>query len=437
MRCHQILKAHGLLDRPKEYLVRPHEKEEIRFLSSSDGRLRELEELVHALYIIDREYSETRSLTFKVNNTEIWTELKDVIEALYSFLTNRFLELKIEKTQSSRSLQTVLLGASASFAKRPTVTCLFSGGMDSTAGVLKIGHMEEPLLHHTITGKVIKGKVCRLHDLGPLNEYGLALTDSQLRNIRPGRSSLRGLLFLTNASIIANSFDHTCIVMAENGPLMINPQVSQLSPRPTLNAHPFLVKCFERILRRLTDKKFEITCIFKEKTKAEIFALTTKQADLINKTYSCFTVQGQEKMCGICYACFVRRVSALSINHREPQILYSMDPFSIDIGELGNRSVQKMNILKDSLSFFRDILFDDALVEQVFEDIPKGFFSCGQSILRRFAEDIFLGTKNYLAATNRSRLNALGKFAALMIEKEIDKDVLVRRNMQLQQQLKN
>jgi 7-cyano-7-deazaguanine synthase in queuosine biosynthesis len=434
MRCSLILKNHALLDRPKEHLIYPFEKEEVRFLSSVDGKLRELEELVLSLYVMDREYPEENSLILEVCNTKTWTELKGVIETLFSFLTDRYLSLRFEKAQSPKSLQSTLFNTSPIFFKKPTLTCLFSGGLDSTAGVLNLQQTEEPLLHHTITGKVVKGKVCDLHKSPTLNKHGLALTDSQLRYVRPGRSSLRGFLFLTNASIIANSFGHRTIVMPENGPLMINPQVSLLSPQPTRNAHPFLVKSFEQILSRLTGKEFTVKSIFKEKTKAEIFASVITQTGLINKTYSCFTVQGQKKMCGICYACFVRRASALCVDYQEPKTIYSMDPFTVDIGKLGNISVQKINILKDSLSLFRNVLFNDELVDQLLEDVPKGFFSNGRDLLRRFAEDLFLGTKNYLMGKDPSLLNAFGKFAAEMISAKIDESILIERREQLLKQ---
>lgn len=436
MRSSNILKYHDLLNRPKEYFVPPYEEKEARFVSSANGRLRELEELVLSLYIIDREYPEENTLALQVSEIKIWAELKDAIQDLFSFLTDRYLDLKFERSPRSRSLQTTLFNSSVDFDRKPTVTCLFSGGLDSTAGVLDLQKREEPLLHHTITGKVIKGKVLNLHRSPALNKHGLSLTDSQIKNVRPGRSSLRGLLFLTNASIIASSFGQKTVVMPENGPLMINPQVSLLSPQPTRNAHPLLVKSVEQVLRRLVEKKFEIECIFKEKTKAEVLASVMRESDLINKTYSCFTVQGQKRMCGICYACFVRRVSALCIDYEEPDNLYSMDPFKVDIGSLGTKSVQKINILKDSFSFFQNVLSDDKFVDQSLDDVPKGFFSNAHDLLRRFAADLFLGTKNYLKRANSNLLNAFGKFATETISNDIDSDTLVQRREQLLRQTK-
>jgi len=434
MKSRSILRYHGLLNRPKEYLILPYQEEEVMFVSSANGRLRELEELVLSLYIIDREYPEENALTLQVSEIKIWAELKKTIQNLFSFLTDRYLDLKFERSQRLRSLQTALLDSSADFSRKPTVTCLFSGGLDSTAGILNLQHREEPLLHHTITGKIIKGKVVDLHSSPPLNKHGLALTDSQLKNIRPGISLLRGLLFLTNASIIAYAFGQNAVVMPENGPLMINPQVSLLSPRPTRTAHPFLVKSVEQVLRRLIEKRFKIECIFKEKTKAEVLASVMRETDLINKTYSCFTVQGQKRMCGICYACFVRRVSALCIDYQELDKLYSMDPFRVDIGSLGPKSVQKINILRDSLSFFQNVLSDDKFVDQAIDNIPTGFFSDPHDLLRRFAADLFLGTRNYLKRADAKLLNAFGKFAAEIISNEIDSDILIQRREQLLRQ---
>ena len=113
-----------------------------------------------------------------------------------------------------------------------------------------------------------------------------------------------------------------------------------------------------------------------------------------------------------------------------------MDPFKVDIGSLGTKSVQKINILKDSFSFFQNVLFDDKFVDQWLDDVPKGFFSNAHDLLRRFAADLFLGTRNYLKRANSNLLNAFGKFATETISNEIDSDTLVQRREQLLRQTK-
>jgi len=119
------------------------------------------------------------------------------------------------------------------------------------------------------------------------------------------------------------------------------------------------------------------------------------------------------------------------MDYQEPDDLYSMDPFKVDIGDLGTKSAQKINILKDCFSFFQNVLSDDSFVDQWLDDIPKGFFSNAHGLLRRFAADLFLGTKNYLNRVNVDHLNALGKFAVEIISNEIDSDILVQRREKL------
>lgn len=437
MRSRDLLRFHGLLNLQRESYIPPNGSNAFDFMLSIDAKLLELEELILSLYLIDRNYPRETELTHQVEDLNAWASLREPIQELFSFLTDRNLILSFEKATTRRTVQTRLFNSVEESNWAPTVVCLFSGGLDSAAGVLSFQKPEEPLLSHTLTGKIMYGRVLSLRNHPKIISHGLILTDSQVRNITPGRSRLRGLLFLTNAALVASSFGLDRVVLPENGPLMINPQVSELSPQPTRNAHPHLTRRLEEILTDLRQRNFSIDCIFKEKTKAEVVASVAGETQLVNKTYSCFTVQGQKKMCGICYACYVRSTSALCVNYEEPHELYDMNPFRVDIGSLGRVSTQKIHIIKDSLSFCKSALSDDNSPMEALDSVPTGFFNDPVELLRNFAKEMLLGTHLHLQKVKTEELNALGKFALEMLSKEIDFSLLESRREELLKLVQN
>jgi hypothetical protein len=226
------------------------------------------------------------------------------------------------------------------------------------------------------------------------------------------RGKTRGLLFLSNAFILASSLGHDKLFFAENGPLMINPHVS-IKAEPTKNAHPYLITQLEKIYKSIANAKMNVVSIFKDFTKAEISAIISNER-VLDKTWSCFKIQGQSKMCGLCYACIVRRLSLMAVGYKEPAETYEVDAFKIERSKLTGVALQDLDILRDTFMFFEQILHDKSALGADLFDVPDNFFSDADTMMKNFALDMFLGMKK--AISEIDDVGTLGRFCRKVSE---------------------
>lgn len=422
LRYQQILRGIKLLNVPP----RISEAHDVFF--EDNILLRELQELTIALFLVDRSYPETHELDFETQNRTVWANLVEEIEKTIEFLTERKIKINLtEKSQQNKFLYQARIVNTSSYFDRLAghSVCLFSGGADSTAGVVSLSEREKyPILHHSLTGNIVYSRVKRLHKEIPLLNSDLFITDMRAsRGV--GDSSLRGFVFIVNAFLVAHSLKCERIIFPENGPLMINPSMSFFKV-PTKNSHPFLITTLEGVFKSLSGKPFRIDCMFKDKTKAEVIApLVTSK--LLNKTNSCFIVQGQRNMCGNCFACFVRRFSLIALDYIE-QSAYGMDPFSSSCTLCPNH--ETMKDLHDSLLFLFSILTGKMSIEPYLVNVPDDFFQDPSRLFRNFSADIFVGVRKYFEKAHSCSPNALGRFARDLVD-NLDKQMLDLREEEL------
>jgi hypothetical protein len=189
---------------------------------------------------------------------------------------------------------------------------------------------------------------------------------------------------------------------------MINPNVS-LRSEPTKNAHPFLITVLEEVFNHVTGLRKRINPIFKDETKAEIAAKVMND-QIIDKTWSCFSVQGQSKMCGACFACAVRRLSLLAAGHQEPQDTYEFDPFGSELPNNISSLGWKLDTLHDTFIYLKDFLDTKSLQRNEMFLVPEGFFANEKELLTRFSLDMFLGFKKHEELIGSANLGPLGRF---------------------------
>lgn len=376
----------------------------------------EFEEMMLSLFLLDKFLHGEEKLCFETRHKKAWDNVKKDLEQLFLFLTERKLSIDIEESPQKQECRQERLIPDELVDVNHGTLCLFSGGLDSAAGALRLAKdKQSPTLSHTATGNITLGKVGSLQRDPLLMDLPLIITDMRTPRAYFSPTNTRGLLFLSNAMVLASSLRLKQVYLAENGPLMINPHVSPISV-PTKNAHPYLILTIAKIYNLTTDSKPEIIPNFKDETKAEIIANIANYPSLVNNTWSCFKVQGQTKMCGICFACFVRRLSALAAGYQEPTSTYKYDPFKIELKDVGESLRTDIDILHDTLVYLKDLLNDDHLVEEEMFMIPSGFFQDPGELLRRFSLDVFLGLDNYKNKLNSSVFGPLGRFAIKILE---------------------
>lgn len=420
-----LLRQYGLHNGARRFRVSDDGTKLYEVISEKD---KEFERLIFSIFLLDKYYPSERELSFGTRQYSVFQEVKQDIEQLTTFLTNRKTSIRFVPVHRQIFQQQRIVSNKPVKTKRGA-PCLFSGGLDSASGALLLTRNQlSPTLSHTATGNIVFGQARKLRNHSRLRSLPMIITDMRLRRAAADSSQVktRGLLFISNALTIASSLEKKQVYVPENGPLMINPRVSSLS-EPTKNAHPYLIETLEKIFNHVTDSKVEIVPMFKDETKAEIIAKVFADG-IIDHTWSCFRIQGQSKMCGLCFACLVRRLSALAVGYREPVASYQYDPFLVEREELGYFLKFDLDILHDAFIYLQKLLSDGNLVRNAMFMIPQGFFADPFELLRNFSLDMFLGLHNYRKTTRTQRLGPLGRFATKLLQNIRQPDLKARED---------
>ena len=359
-------------------------------------------------------------LTCSTTHVEELSAIGAELESLFNYLTDTDVSLRFEKTAAPRQSQLSVLESSAEAIP-------FSGGLDSFCG--SVGNSSPKILVHGILNEIVYGRTMKLRGAcSTLLEWPMVTCQCLYEGIVGGISQTRGLLFLTLAGLASITIGSKRIAFAENGPLMLNPETSPISP-PTKNSDPTLVLYMQSILSQLTENRMSITCPFKDKTKAEVVGSTpTRLQSLFGLTNSCHSTRSRG-MCGICFGCFVRRMSLSALGYDETA-LYSCDVFSHDLSDFGETRRRRMLDLRQSLRFFAKFLTADP---PDYYHGPSGFFCDRQGMLRRFALDLLLGMHRLFESHPSYRTqNAFGKYCHTLLI-GTSPDLIASRRLELVQ----
>lgn len=191
--------------------------------------------------------------------------------------------------------------------------CLFSGGLDSLLGALKLQELDRsPLLVSQGSPKEIGPQVTLAHDLG-LASYRFEGRVNE-RWKAPYEPSTRGrsILFFAYGALAASACGLTVVHVPENGLIAINApltrrRVGSLSTRTT---HPHFLSGLNSIFAE-SGMQVELRNMFETQTKGEMLRECThddKEA-LAAKSYSCGKGKRLNKQCGRCVPCLIRRAS--------------------------------------------------------------------------------------------------------------------------------
>jgi 7-cyano-7-deazaguanine synthase in queuosine biosynthesis len=390
------------------------------FLST---KAQEIQELAHRLHWAEmRNHPETRNLLLPVTNPTEWHNIKEDLEDLYYFLTDKKISLKFEQSNQPNYLGTKLpFGGEA-----PLEVCLFSGGVDSGAYASMMARKHEhAVLSHTATSRTIYGKARRFFTKY-LSKSGTSMVASWIRNGEQvsGLSQTRGLVFLANAISIAEHLECKTVVIPENGPLMINPPVSRRA-QATKTSNPEMIANLVRIVNTVLGSEIVAKTPFVDRTRGEITLLLPES--MIADTYSCFSSQGQDRMCGICFACFTRILAcaAIGVNERIEET-YLRNPFEVNVSTLSETNLRKARILIDALAFWRSTINPEtlnSLERKRIDRMNKSF-----PVMKRQALEMLVGVEHYSARSPAG--GAVGKFAKSVVS-SLPKDILDAREEEL------
>ena len=206
-----------------------------------------------------------------------------------------------------------------------TKVILFSGGLDSLAGIvdcLENSSDQLCLISHRSgqpeTARTQDQLVRALHQRYPnrIRHYKFYCSLRQIR-AREETQRTRSFLYTAIAYALSHALSQREIFVYENGITSINFPKRQdlMNARASRTTHPKTIMCLENFFVPIYEPKVKIVTPFLWKTKTEIYQVLSEvgREDLITSTVSCSqTLQhtGQATHCGGCSQCIDRRFAA-------------------------------------------------------------------------------------------------------------------------------
>ena len=357
-------------------------------LSSSS---KEVQNVACQLYEAElRGLSDNDTLELRVSGELDWEPVVERTEELLRFLIGTRPKIVLRTSLRERTKVGRL-----EFAQSVPTVSLYSGGLDSGAFAVHLAR-EEPhsVLSHTETSFPIYGKARKFFSNFVGGGVGLVVSRIKSDVAQWGMINTRGMVFLSNALAIAHELEAQRVVVPENGPMMLNPPVSSQA-QSSKTANPEMIALWTDIVNEVLGARIVIETPYAESTKAEIIQ-GLRDPEAIAQTYSCFSSQGQGRMCGLCLACFVRITSCFASGLPEDiGRTYSHNPFSEILSSLGIRNQDKLMLLRDALEFWASLA--DPNTEEVRYRREKAERTVAKwPVMRRHGLDILLGVREYL-----------------------------------------
>lgn len=224
----------------------------------------------------------------------------------------------------------------------PDVIALFSGGLDSFAGIVAdavrdgkrlalVGHNSAPQVFHVqreLIAELKRGGLERQLFYAPVN-----ISNANVP-AREGTQRTRSFLFASLALVIASMFGRQDFTFYENGVVSLNLPLDRdvLGARATRTTHPRVIQGFESFFSAVLGTPVDIRTPFQWLTKKEILQLVRDHgfAGFIGRTNSCANPRSwslEMSHCGVCSQCIDRRFAILAAGLEEfdPADNYGVD----------------------------------------------------------------------------------------------------------------
>jgi 7-cyano-7-deazaguanine synthase in queuosine biosynthesis len=327
------------------------------FIGDPSPRFIDLLRIGMAVYIVDRLVRRgrdrsrpwRRNLQIRVdvldadfwNNTEVGESLHETVE----FLTGDFWDIRFSGQRSGSRWSKPLL--TPAFAAETPLICLYSGGLDSAAGLgLRTrGCLNRPVIpvtvkHQPRQNSLIENQYDLLRKRHQVTIDPLVIKAARIRTDGTGLSkeepSQRGrsFLFAVAGAVAASMSGMSEVEVFESGIGSINvPLLSgMVGSRATRGCHPEFFRLMSCLVSLVADREITFRLPFLDSTKAEMVRSIKDAglADLAVSTVSCarYPVGIRRYVsCGVCSACLFRRQAMIVGGIDEPSGTYTIDLF--------------------------------------------------------------------------------------------------------------
>ena len=310
-------------------------------LSRPRARVLDLLNIAAGAYTVDRAVKRKKGngnelgirslrLCFAVHDLTFWQspEITDVTTEILSFLTDENWSLTFESIASPEFSPGHQLPLGLPWTRRPGRIALYSGGLDSAAGLATrvMGGVEDYLLvtvgHHGALRRRCANQIERLSELTNTTRQLHTTLVVRLRGSAAKRMShqessqrSRAFLFCAAAAVAAQACKVEVIDVFENGvgainlPLMTGMLAGGLATR---GAHPTFLQLMSRLASLVAEKPIRYSLPFAAQTKAEMLAVfkSPELANWAQLSHSCVHTSLRERNfshCGQCPGCIERR----------------------------------------------------------------------------------------------------------------------------------
>jgi hypothetical protein len=257
----------------------------------------------------------------------------------------------------------------------PDVVMLFSGGLDSTAGLVEqlLGKGSRVAFVTHRSAKLLAGRqgelVDRIRQWSPrrsLFHVPIWVTKGEQEPIEFSQRT-RSLLFAVLGTFVAQMFGRQEILFFENGITSFNLPIAEhvLGTRASRTTHPLVFRSLERVFSTLLETPIQISNPYLWKTKKDIVGILTQLAGakLIAETVSCANVRQlpmTNKQCGVCVQCIERRfaIMACGLGNEDPAEGYAHDLFRSEHKKVEDVTMAECHALRaQKLASMSDVAF--------------------------------------------------------------------------------
>ena len=241
--------------------------------------------------------------------------------------------------------------ASRLFPDSPRL-CLYSGGLDSAAGLahqLSLPNTK-PIVPITVSHRsdlegMVKNQVRAIGKVFGRELHSVCVpfemtSPTKLVASEETSQRSRAFLFVASGAAVADGFGMSELEMFESGVGAINVPLlaGMYGSQATRGAHPHFLQLMSDLLTLVVGRPFRMVLPFMSKTKGELVASLARPdlRQIANETRSCpsFPVRvpqaGRQQCCGVCAACLFRRLAMHTAGIEEDCKHYQYDFLSCD-----------------------------------------------------------------------------------------------------------
>jgi len=328
-------------------------------------RSNDLLRIASTVYAVDRIFARNRRnaddgwtrrfvVEIEVADCRFWrrSNVAQLLSECLDFLTGDVWEFRfLDSGVSPNGKHQKHLEFGSARQRSPTV-CLYSGGLDSAAGLVRRLTSQPNTEYQPVTvwhRSGLRGTVLRqLEVLRERTDQRLTPLVAKYAMIRPSKLGTeettqrsRSFLFSSVGAVAASAVGATRVEVYESGVGAVNLplQTGMLGSRATRSCHPHFFQTFSRLLSDVLSHPLEIALPYIHCTKGEVARalLEAGLREFAHSTISCVHYPLREekfKRCGLCPACLFRRVSLSAAGIHEPENIYKWDIFRQDAHSL-------------------------------------------------------------------------------------------------------